>query len=350
MAIIAILIFVIFFKLNKSNFTYSTSSTPRNTELDKNVEKKLTGIQIRLNEVMTEISTTTKEQKESLSKVATTVAAAADSIASGATANALTPSTSSLNAEATTVIPAAISNTSLISTEPFASTVFATPSIYASVNASSAIYTNPTRFISQLFSRTDKVHIIRPEFLDIDLDNDHSDKSNSNSDSLGLKLQNHDYKDDTHVINSITADASSGISEPTASSNSNSYHFSSSSSSPNNSRRPYHPLNHNYLDQRQDIDFTFSEPGSRIDDVDRIIQKNKENKDDSSSDRGEKKLFQNQSDNEKDFENIIPSSTNEKNSNPELDKIDEEILTALQRLGGIDDPNDNKDSTNDALK
>jgi hypothetical protein len=41
---------------------------------------------------------------------------------------------------------------------------------------------------------------------------------------------------------------------------------------------------------------------------------------------------------------IIPG---EKNSNPELDKIDKEILIALQRLGGMDN-SDDLENRNDA--
>jgi hypothetical protein len=86
--------------------------------------------------------------------------------------------------------------------------------------------------------------------------------------------------------------------------------------------------------QRQDIDFTPSKSSSSQDhNGDGTIRRIKEDP------GGEKKeevdFTQNQNDNEiKDLEIEKLPLANEKNSNPELDKIDEEILTALQRLGG----------------
>ena len=72
-----------------------------------------------------------------------------------------------------------------------------------------------------------------------------------------------------------------------------------------------------------------------------MIKRNKEiDHIDNDITREEEDLFQNQDDNNEvnDFENKkLTSTASEKNSDPELDKIDEEILTALQRLGGIDE-------------
>ena len=360
MAIIAILIFTIFFRLNKINVGSYTSSATKNTELDKNLEKKLTGIQIRLNEIMTEISMATNEQKESLSKVATKVAAAAaaaapaDSIAYGAASSAATTTTTTYTAKeaiaatvATTAIPSATSISSLTLTNPFASTALPTHGLPASSANTSAIYANPARIVSGLFERSNDTHTPRSEFLDIDLDNESSDTSNNNLDSLDSKLQDQDdILVPTNVIHAIS-DASKDMLDPVASSSSNSYQHAETSSR----HHHYHPLTHNYLNHRQDTDLAQSELTSRFVDPDLTIQRDKEIDDnDNDNNRVEEDLFQNQNDNNdiKDFENKkLPSTANEKNSNPELDKIDEEILTALQRLGGINESDNDKDKSND---
>ncbi|HSA74857.1 MAG TPA: hypothetical protein VLE21_01575, partial [Candidatus Nitrosocosmicus sp.] len=121
----------------------------------------------------------------------------------------------------------------------------------------------------------------------------------------------------------------------------------------------YHPLAHNYLNnQRQDTDFAPSESNSsQFHDEDGTIRRIKEN--DVNGGRGEDQVeekeeeedfSQNQKYNEiKDLEIEKLPLASEKNSNPELDKIDEEILTALQRLGGNYESED-KDNSSDNLK
>jgi hypothetical protein len=349
MAIIAILIFTVFFKLNKINLTFFSSSTAKNTELDQKVEKKLTGMQIRLNDILTEISSATKEQNESISKMATRVEAAADDIASLASANTTTANkstTTTTTAAATTAIPSVTRISSLKLTDQFASPYLTTPNVNASAAASTNFTNNPTRFISGLFDRSDEGHKYKhkSEFLDIDLGSDSSDPSNGDPDSLGSKLQNQDDLVDTHVIHTTT-EAQSDIPDLFASSNSKIHRFINT-----NSSHCYHPLSHNYLNdnnQIQDNDFAPSESSSSNSQFhvgDETIQRIKEN--DVNRDIGEDQVeekegkeqedfSQNQNDNE--IKNLrieklpLPS---QKNSNPELDKIDEEILSALQRLGG----------------
>ena len=354
MAIIAILIFTVFFKLNKINLASSSLSNTKNTELDNKVEKKLTGMQIRLNEILTEISSATKEQKESISKITTMVEATANTVASVAAASTITANTPATTSPATTAIPYARRVSSLRLTQPFTFPIFTTPNITASVNASAISTNNHTRFISELFDRSDDVHSRKSEFLDKDLDSDSSDPSNGGSDSMGLKLQNQDVLVDTQVIHATT-DPQSDIPDPTASSDSNSYRVINT-----NSRHHYYPLVHNYLNnnQHQDTDFAPSESNSsQFHDEDRTILRIKENdikggrgKDEVEEKEEEEDLSQNQNNNEiKDLEIEKLPLASEKNSNPELDKIDEEILTALQRLGG-DYESDDKDNSSDALK
>ena len=179
------------------------------------------------------------------------------------------------------------------------------------------------------------------------MDNESSDTSNNNLDSLDSKLQDQDdILVPTNVIHAIS-DASKDMLDPVASSSSNSYQRAETSSR----HHHYHPLTHNYLNHRQDTDLAQSELTSRFVDPDRTIKRDKEIDDnDNDNNRVEEDLFQNQNDNNdiKDFENKkLPSTANEKNSNPELDKIDEEILTALQRLGGINESDNDKDKSND---
>jgi hypothetical protein len=298
----------------------------------------------------------TNEQKEPLSKVATTVAAtaAADSIASGVAPSAATTTTTTYTAKetiaatvATTTIPSETSISSLTLTNPFASIAFPAHGIPASSSNISAIYNNPARIVSGLFERSNDTHTSRSEFLNIDLDNESSDTSNNNLDSLDSKLQDQDdILVPTNVIHAIS-DASKDMLDPVASSGSNSYQRAETSSRHDH----YHPLTHNYLNHRQDTDLAQSELASRFVDPNRTIKRDKEIDDnDNDSNRVGEDLFQNQNDNNEinDFENKKLSSTaNEKNSNPELDKIDEEILTALQRLGGIDESDNDKDKSND---
>ncbi|HEU5119759.1 MAG TPA: hypothetical protein VFT71_02125 [Candidatus Nitrosocosmicus sp.] len=338
MAIIAVLIYTVFFKLNKINLGSLSSSTTKNTELDKKVEQKLMGMQIKLNEILTEISSATKEQKESISNMATAVKASVDAVASVAAASTSTANTSATTSAATTAIPYARRVSTFTLTEPFASPIFTTPNITASETASSISINNPTRFMSGLFDRSDDGYTRKSEFLDIDLDSDSSDPSNGDSYSLGSKLQNQDDLVDTQVIHGTT-DAQSDISDPTALSGSNVCRFST------NSRHHYYPVAHDYLNyQRQDTDFAPSESSSsQFHDGDGTIRRIKEN--DIKGGRGEdqveekeekeKDLSHDQNNNEiKEIEIEKLPLSSEKNSNPELDKIDEEILTALQRLGG----------------
>ena len=343
---IAILIFTVFFKLNKINLTSpSSSSTPNNTELDKKVEKKLTGMQIRLNEILTEISSATKEQKESISNMAITVKAAADAVASVAessTANADT--TSTITAASTIAIPSTISISSPTLTEPFASPVFITPNIIASRTYSAIFTNNQTRLISGIFDRPDDGHSHKSKFLDIDLDNDTLNTSNGESDSFVSKRQNQDDTVDTTVIHAIT-DAPSDMPDTVASSGPNSYRSINT-----HSRHHYYALAPNYLNnQRQDTDFAPSKSSSSspFHDVEGTIRRiidnnvNGDRAKDEVEEKEKETLFQDQNNNEvKDLEIKKLPSVSEKNSNPELDKIDKEILTALQRLGGIDESDD----------
>lgn len=294
MAIIAILIFVIFSKLNWINA--ASTSTSKNTELDKKVDNKLTGLQVSLGEILTEISSATREQKESISKVASIVAAAP----APAHAHPHAPDPADLSAAITT-----------------------------------SISTKQLTLGSELFDRSDNTSISKSEFLEIDLDHDSANDSNEESDASYSKLQKV-----PDVVNASTY----GPPDTPASTNSkdsNSHHDSIRSS---DSHHYYHPQSHNHHDRHQRYGDGLFESNSRTEYASEMIRNFKENDDDNN--KGES-LSQNQNYHKIEdsyFEKLDLAS--EKNSNPELDKIDKEILNALQRLGGIDN-SDDKDKKND---
>jgi hypothetical protein len=309
-------------------------------------------MQIKLNEILTEISSATKEQKESISKMVTSVKVSGDTVTSAPAANTNTATTfSTTSAATTTAIPYVRRVSSLTLTEPFVFPIFSTPKIIASATASPISTNNPTRFISGLFDRSDDRHTRKSKFLEMDLDSDSSGPSKGDSNCLGSELQNQDDTLDTNVIRAVT-DAPSDIPDPIVSPVSNSFRSINT-----NSRHHYHPLAHNYLNKQfQGTDFAPSESNSsQFHDGDETIRRIKEN--DFKGGRGEDKveekneeeeedLSQNQEYNEiKNLEIERLPLASEKNSNPEIEKIDGEILTALQRLGGSHESEDKENSS-----
>jgi hypothetical protein len=338
MAIITILIFTILTKLYKSN-PDSTSASSKNTELDKKVDKKLTGMQIRLSEILSEISSATREQKESISNLAAAVAVAP---AAPVVAPAATDPT--VGEACTTDATAGVSTS--VNTFPITENIssltrmnqFAT-SDNANAAINSAISAKPSTFASELFDRSDDFPVSKSEFLDIDLDHGSTGNHNKEPDTLDSEL--HKVPKVVHASTHTSPDTSD-TSEAIKSSDSSSHHHPIS---PADSRHYYHPQSHNHYNRRQYYDGLSSESsnlGKNIDDIFRGSGKNDNNGNE------EDNLSQRQDFNKKGDPDpkklIIPG---EKNSNPELDKIDKEILIALQRLGGMDN-SDDIENRNDA--
>jgi hypothetical protein len=338
MAIITILIFTILTKLYKSN-PDSTSASSKNTELDKKVDKKLTGMQIRLSEILSEISSATREQKESISNLAAAVAVApaAPVVAPAATdptvGEACTTDATAGVSTSVNTFPITENISSLTKMNQFATSDNANAAI------NSAISAKPSTFASELFDRSDDFPVSKSEFLDIDLDHGSTGNHNKEPDTLDSEL--HKVPKVVHASTHTSPDTSD-TSEAIKSSDSSSHHHPIS---PADSRHYYHPQSHNHYNRRQYYDGLSSESsnlGKNIDDIFRGSGKNDNNGNE------EDNLSQRQDFNKKGDPDpkklIIPG---EKNSNPELDKIDKEILIALQRLGGMDN-SDDIENRNDA--
>lgn len=349
MGIIAILILTTFLKLNKIKLE-SSSPSIKNTEYDKKLEKRLTAIQLRLSDILTEISTTTKEQKEALSKMVSSVAGGAvdagiinpGHIAHTATNTSLINSAITGN---TKTVPYVNSSSYFTSPNPHAFTSLATLGSFASTTAS-AIYNNPTGFTPGRFDERGGRNSTGSESLNVDLESDNDvahDTLNGNSDNQDSKLQHQgDDNFSTGDIHTVT-DSPSSISNTTVPSISNAHHVDSLRIPNTNTHHNYYPLAHNYLKIRQDSDkHTPSEQSNGFQDVDQNIKRN------NSYGGGEDDhLLRNQNYSQTDNEGL-DSATSENNSNPELDKIDKEILNALQRLGGIDELTHKDDNNNNS--
>lgn len=316
MAIIAVLIFTIFFRINRAYHT--PASTPKYTELDKKVDKKLTGIQIRLGEILTEVSIATQEQKESISKIAAIVASDVNDRKSETTGSLTTTSNR---------FPITNDISFLAKMERFA------PSSTNVNNATApTIHTNPSRFVSELFDSSDDSPIPKSEFLEIDLDHDSMvDDPNKEPDTLGSGLKK--ASDVVHTpMNGLPDDAPASIKSSDFASRHNPIAHPSS-------RHYFHPQSPNHLKRRlQPFDYALTESSIVGEYADEMMPGLKEND-----------IAQNQN-----YQKIEDSGSEkldvstEKNSNPELDKIDKEILTALKRLGGMDSSNENDNKENDS--
>lgn len=324
MAFIAILIAtIVFSKINKANHT--PASTTKYTELDKKVDKKLTGIQIRLGEILTEVSIATQEQKESISKIAAIVASDAKDRKSEATAAGFTATSNSF--------PITNDISFLTKMERFTS-----PSTTNVNNATvPTIPTNPSIFVSELFDNSDNSLVPKSEFLEIDLDHDSMvyDSNKKEPDILGSEPKN---------ISDIVHGPTSGISDDTPTSvKSSDFTPHHNLITPPSSRHYFHPQSPNHLNRRQQhYNDVLSESGSVGESADEMMPGLKEN--DLSQNQNYQKI--------EDSESEKLDVSTEKNSNPELDKIDKEILTALQRLGGMDSSNeiDNKENDSGSFK
>jgi hypothetical protein len=331
MAIIAILIFTIITKLNKNNPAF-TSAT-KNTELDKKVDKKLTGMQIRLSEILTEVSLATKEQKESISKVSAIVAAA---VASSPAANAEVrkPETTAGVSTTTNILPITKDISSLTKMEPFA---FATNANASAAALASAITAKPSTFVSDLFDRSDNSPIPKSEFLEIDSDHDSVGDPSKVPDTLSSEITK---------VSEVVHTSTYGLPYTPAT-------IKSSDSNSNNppivlpeSRHYFHPQTHNNINRLQHHGEVSSESSSLGENVDDMIRDAKGNNGNNNKGDNSTQNQNYQEVEEETYSEKLDLST-EKNSNPELEKIDKEILTALQRLGGIDNSDANDDKDND---
>ena len=337
MAIIAILIFIIFFKIKWINST--STSVSKNTELDKKVDNKLTGLQVSLSEILREISSATKEQKESISKVASIVAAAAAAAAGPTTITTVTaPSAAEVSNSASTagvltaadILPITESVSFSTKMEPFAS----------APNVNAAIPGKASTLVSESFDRSEDSPTSKSEFLEIDLDHDSANDSNKENGPLYAELQKGPEVVRTSTYGPPDTPAS------TNSKDSNSHHDSIGSS---DSHHYYHPQSHNHLNRHQRYSDVLFESNSRTEYASEMVRNFKETENNNNN-KGESPS-QNQNYHkieDSDFEKLDLSS--EKNSNPELDKIDKEILNALQRLGDIDSSDDNDTGSYDKEK
>lgn len=333
MAIIAILIFTIITKLNRNN-PASTSAT-QNTELDKKVDKKLTGMQIRLSEILTEVSLATKEQKESNSKVSAIVAAAVSG-SSAADAGVRKPETTVGVSTTANIFQTTKGISFLTKMDPF---VFA-PKVNANADAAalaSAITPKPSTFVSDLFDRADDSPIPKSEFLEIDSDHDSVDHPSKVPDTLSSELTK--VSDVVHTSPYELPYTPSSI----KSSDSNLNHPPIVLPE---SRHYFHPQTHNHINRLHYHDEVSSESsrlGENADDMNHGVNGNEINDNKKADNNSQNQNYQ---DIDEAYSEKLDLST-EKNSNPELEKIDKEILTALQRLGGIDNSDDNDDNNND---
>lgn len=331
MAIIVILIFTIITKLNRNN--PASASATKNTELDKKVDKKLTGMQIRLSEILTEVSLATKEQKESISKVSAIVTAAVAGSAA-ADAGVHKPETTVGISTTANILPISKGISFLTKMEPFA---FATNANANAAALASAITAKSSTFVTELFDRSDDSPIPKSEFLEIDSDHDSVDHPSKVPDTLSSEITK--VSDVVHTSPYELPYTPASI----KSSDSNSNHHPVDLPE---SRHYFHPQTHNNINRLQHRDEVSSETSrldENADDINRGVNGNEIN-DNNQGDTGSQ--TQNYKDIEKAYSEKLDRST-EKNTNPELEKIDKEILTALQRLGGIDNSDDNDDNNND---
>lgn len=341
MVIIAILIFTILTKLNRIN-PASASSSFKNTELDKKVDKKLTGMQIRLNEILSEISSATKEQKESISSLAATVTSAAAAAAAATNPSADEARTYDATACVLTtsnIFPPNTQNiSSLTKMNQFASNANVDS---AAATIDSTISINPSKFATELFDRSDDSSASKSEFLEIDIDHVQMKNPSKESDPRVSELQN--APEVVHTATNTHSDSIPGsiITSDCGSSQRDSV-------GPAGSRHYYHhhPQTHNHFNRRQYYDSVLPESSSLGNNADEMINGLRENGDTSSNNEdntSQNQEFNNREDSDSEKLNI----SGEKNSNPELDKIDKEILIALQRLGGMS-TSDNPENRNDS--
>lgn len=337
MAIIAILIFTILTKLNRIN-PASAPSSSKNTELDKKVDKKLTGMQIRLSEILSEISSATREQKESISSLAATVTSAPPAVPTNPSAFEYRTSeaTSGLSTTATTFPLDAKNISSFTNMEPIASGA----DVNAATTIDSTISANPSKFATELFDRSDDSSASKSEFLEIDIDHGPMKNTGKESDPRVSELQKV-----PKVVHATTYTHSDSIPGSIIASDSGSSHRDSID--PADSRHHYHhPQTHNHFNRRQYYDSVLSESSSLGNSADEMINGLRENGDTCSNNEdntSQNQEFNNREDSDSEKLNI----SDEKNSNPELDKIDKEILITLQRLGGMD-TSDNPENRNDS--
>ncbi len=328
MAIIAILIFTIITKLNRNN-PASTSAT-KNTELDKKVDKKLTGMQIRLSEILTEVSLATKEQKDSISKVSAMVAAAVAG-SSAADAEVRKPETTVSVSTTANILPITKSISFLTKMEPFE---FATKANANAAALASAITAKPSTFVSDLFDRSDDSPIPKSEFLEIDPDLDSVGDPSKVPDTLSSELTK---------VSDIVHTSTHELPVTPASIKSSDSNLNYSPIVLPESRHYFHPQTHNHINRPKHHDEESSESSSLGENIDYMIHGLNGNKIDKADNKTQTQNYQEVE--KETFSEKLDLST-EKNSNPELEKIDKEILTALQRLGGMDNSDDNDDNNN----
>ncbi len=306
MAIIAILIFTIFFKLNRflhstaSSSSSSSSSVPslpslpltsqNDIELDKKIEKKITDIQIKLDEISAELSATKKNQKEDVANLASVVA---DNVTAATTA-------------AATV---AVSVTAPI-------------------------------ISSGLFDRYSDTSTPKAEFLELDLNSMSDVQAHKKPEILNPELRGIvDLKKSNAVSSSSSSSSITSTLAQTSDSNLTLNDHTSHSDKTNNLYQNFHSTSEN-KSQNRNFNYPltyFNNPQNKTDKEQRNYEHDKDYKEiEFPADKEDLNL------------NNKLSSSNEKNSNPEIDRIDKEILGALQRLGGVDYTNSNDNNNNDS--
>lgn len=292
-AIITILILLILFRLKKFSHSPSSSSSapplplplPVDLDLNKKIEKTLTDIQIKLDEISAELSTTKKEQNKAIANLATLVAD---------TVNTATGTAATVAASATAPI-----------------------------------------ISSELFDRYSDTHSPKSEFLELDLDS--SSSANESSNESKIKDSNHytviNLEDSNHPT-----DASSIKSASTAIS---STHLTSSGHMEQSVKDDIHKnirFSEYYQNPKQYTNYQLNHSNNSQHVSGNMIKGQK----DQEGRKEENNNFRTQNENQNPSNKLEGLHlSNEKISNPELDKIDEEILSALQRLGEVDHANSN---------
>ena len=326
--IIAILIILVFFKLNKFSLSSSSSSShssdppppppllpaslPIDLESDKKIDKKLADMQIKLDEISTELSITKKDQNKAIANLATLLAD---------TVNTATATAATIAASATAPI-----------------------------------------ISSELFDRySDTDSMTKSEFLELDLDSSSPSPSSPppvNESSTESKIIDYDHTSVIDLENSNAPEddaaasasapsiisASTAISPPHLNLNSNIHQsvndddginknmrFSKSYQNPNQYTNDQ--LNHHHhFNNSQHIS------GNMI--------KGQKTEDEHKEEINLRTQNVNENQNRDNKLAGLPLS-NEKISNPEIDGIDKEILSALQRLGEVDYTNSNSNNNNE---
>jgi len=318
--IIAILIILIFFKLNKFSRSSSSShssdpppppallppSLPVDMELDKRIDKKLADMQIKLDEISTELSITKKDQNKAIANLATLLAD---------TVNTATATATTIAVSAT----APIISSELF--ERYSDTDSMTKSEFLELDLDSSSPSSPSSPSPVNESSTESKNIDYDHISVIDLENSNAPDDAASADapsivSTSTAISPPHLNLNSHIHQSVNDD---GVNK--------NMRFSKSYQNPNQYTNDQ--LNHHHFNNSQHIS------GNMIKD-----QKTKD-------ERKEEINFRTQNENQNQNPNNklegLPLS-NEKISNPEIDGIDKEILSALHRLGEVDYTNSNNNN------